>query len=174
MSPSPALLRSRSILRGFVALVSTAALGACGALPAAAAPVVASAGSGALRHAADAIMLLDAEAFEGLRTRADRPSGFDWTTDGCTLTPRGWERTFLRACHLHDFGYRNYGSIRGLRLGRDEPTRRWIDRRFRTEMLRVCARKRPGWRMHVGRQSCRAEASAMYLAVRGANWWGDS
>lgn len=142
----------------------TAAAGV-GLLVACAAPATAREPSS--RAVADRIMQLDTTAFAALRASPARPAAYDWTTDGCTLTPPRWALRFRPACWLHDFGYRNYG--RGLTLGRDERTRRWIDGRFRTEMLRLCAARPPG---RYARSLCRVEASTMHLIVRGANYWG--
>lgn len=142
----------------------TAAAGVC-LLAACASPATAQ--EQPSRAEADRIMRLDGAAYTAVRASPTRPRAYDWTTDGCTLTPRPWALSFRPACRLHDFGYRNYG--RGLRLGRDERTRRWIDGRFRTEMLRLCA-ARPARRY--ARSLCRIEASTMYLVVRGANYWG--
>jgi hypothetical protein len=65
---------------------------------------------------------------------------FDWSSDGCSV-PFGFAAAsarFAPACRLHDFGYRNFGG-RGRGLRPTEATRRWIDERFLTEMLRLCA-----------------------------------
>lgn len=64
---------------------------------------------------------------------------FNWSADGCSNPPGtdlDFKDDFTPACILHDFGYRNFG--RGLKLGRNEDTRGWIDDRFLSEMRRIC------------------------------------
>jgi Prokaryotic phospholipase A2 len=62
------------------------------------------------REEADKIMRLNYKAFAKLRESPMRPKGYRWDTDGCT--PDWAPKYFTRACYLHDFGYRNYGSAR--------------------------------------------------------------
>jgi len=104
---------------------------------------------------------------------ANRPTPFNWGTDGCSIPPQvplspavkySLENLFRGPCKQHDFGYRNYG--RGLKLGRDEGTRDWIDGRLLTEMRRVCARSFPSWWQAANKAACRGEANAFYVAVR--------
>ncbi|GAA2183486.1 phospholipase A2 [Micromonospora lupini] len=95
---------------------------------------------------------------------------FDWTSDSCSPpTPPSWGRLFDPACQLHDFGYRNFGK--GLTLGRDENTRRWIDDRFVAEMKGICNYRFSDWTQYANLQACFKEADAMYTAVRLANNW---
>ncbi|HEY0636998.1 MAG TPA: phospholipase [Pseudonocardiaceae bacterium] len=88
-------------------------------------------------------------------TRAARPysSQLDWSSDGCSFSPDepfGWE--FIRACHRHDFGYRNYK-----RQGRfNETTRLSIDNKFRSDMYGICG---TNW-------FCKRAADTYYYAVR--------
>lgn len=94
---------------------------------------------------------------------------FDWSTDGCSRTPSSWASLFDPACQEHDFGYRNFGK--GLTLGRNEPTRAWIDDRFHTEMKSICNYKFSNWTQYANLQACFTEADVMYAAVRLANSW---
>lgn len=107
------------------------------------------------------LVAIDYHAF--LLVKAKAPPPFDWSTDGCTKTPRAWALTFSEPCEQHDFGYRNLG--RGLRLQRTEDTRLWVDRRLLTETRRVCAERRRGAR----RTLCDGRARAIYAAVRWFN-----
>lgn len=95
---------------------------------------------------------------------------FDWTTDSCSPpTPASWRNLFDPACQLHDFGYRNFGK--GLTLGRNETTRRWIDDRFVVEMKGICNYRFSDWTQYANLQACFKEADAMYAAVRTASDW---
>ncbi|MFB9415918.1 phospholipase [Dactylosporangium matsuzakiense] len=95
---------------------------------------------------------------------------FDWTTDSCSPpTPASWRNLFDPACQLHDFGYRNFGK--GLTLGRNETTRRWIDDRFVAEMKGICNYRFSDWTQYANLQACFKEADAMYAAVRIASDW---
>ena len=105
--------------------------------------------------------------FEGARCRKEghtygtpvtecrKPSpfnGFDWTDDGCSGADAIWgaarpvsllyRNLFNQACQQHDFGYRNSGS--GLKLARNESSRRQIDERFLGEMRHTCWTVTPG------------------------------
>lgn len=94
---------------------------------------------------------------------------FNWVDDGCSPSwAPAWlyRNLFEEQCKQHDFGYRNFGS--GLALGRNEDTRAWIDRRFRTEMRRRCA-KFDGVKAANG-VKCRSDADVVYDAVRGTPW----
>lgn len=66
------------------------------------------------------------------------PPPYEWSADGCSLYVSEYqvEYYFHNACLRHDFGYRNYGN--GLRLGRDEDTKAWIDNIFRQDMIASC------------------------------------
>ncbi len=87
--------------------------------------------------------------------RADRPyqGQLDWSSDACSWSPDkplGYD--FTRACHRHDFGYRNYK-----RQGRfSEPNRKRIDDNFYDDMKTICA----------GRWACNGAAWTYYQAVR--------
>ena len=112
----------------------------------------------------DAIMRMDYKTFiEYKGIRAPRP--FDWSADGCSFpTPRSLRHLFSQPCQQHDFGYRNYG--RGLRLGRNENTRGWIDGRLLTESRRLCDRSFPRWYQKANKATCRNQAYAMWVALR--------
>jgi phospholipase A2-like protein len=95
---------------------------------------------------------------------------FDWDTDGCSgPTPGSLRKLFYPACQQHDFGYRNYGK--GLTLGRDENTRRWIDDRFRAEMKSICNYRFSDWTQYANLQACFKEADGMYAVVRNLSDW---
>lgn len=94
---------------------------------------------------------------------------FDWDTDSCSWTPSSWKKLFDPACQQHDFGYRNFGK--GLTLGRDESTRKWIDDRFETEMKAICNYKFSDWTQYANLQACFKEADAMHGAVRLISNW---
>jgi hypothetical protein len=89
------------------------------------------------------------------RARAQRPHArqLDWSSDGCTNAPDNpLGFNLVRACHRHDFGYRNYE-----RQGRFSPAARLrIDNRFRADMYEVCD----------GRWACNRFADVYYAAVR--------
>lgn len=94
---------------------------------------------------------------------ARRPSGFDWSSDGCStpfpvgLGDTGRSYDFRAACRRHDFGYRN-----APRLSRwNEAERLRIDRRFLADMRADCS-PRP-WTQ---RATCLGWASVYYRAVR--------
>ena len=78
---------------------------------------------------------------------ARRGEAFDWSTDGCSHTPAVLAARFAGPCRQHDFAYRNLG--RGLRLGSDETTRRWVDARFLEELRRRCAEGFRGLRLRL-------------------------
>lgn len=96
---------------------------------------------------------------------------FDWENDGCSVPVSSWKALFYPACQQHDFGYRNFGK--GLLLGRDEGTRRWIDDRFRVEMKAICNYKFSDWLQYANLQACFKEADIMYAGVRLLNDWSD-
>ena len=79
------------------------------------------------------------------REAQQRRSPFDWSTDGCSRTPRALARRFAGPCRQHDFAYRNLG--RGLRLDASDATRRWVDDRFLDELRRRCAELFARWRL---------------------------
>jgi hypothetical protein len=128
-------------------------------------------------------------ASKGCRTDQPKPfscrkpspyHAFDWTDDGCS--GRSWpfvgplsnvyRNLFNKPCQLHDFGYRNYGN--GLTLGRDEETRRWIDARFKIEMVRVCSNTFIRWWQKLNWLACRAEAGVVWAAVRNGDDWSNT
>jgi hypothetical protein len=112
-----------------------------------------------LRARANSIMRMSARRFLS-HEKAVHTWPFDWKDNGCSgPTPSNWKRLFYRACAQHDFGYRNYGQY--LNLGRDEATRKWIDDRFRRELLRVCRDDEKYLKNH-----CIAAAHVMWGAVR--------
>lgn len=130
------------------------------------------------RSQADSVMNRSYDSFVRFKsnTRA-RPSRFDWSDDGCS-GPWGisnaYRNLFNKPCQLHDFGYRNYGRVdadgRGrprLHLGRDEPTRSWIDDRFRTEMVRVCTNTFTRWWQKANKAACVVQSRIVWAAVRG-------
>ena len=120
------------------------------------------------RVRADRFMNMTYTAFAA--ASVNRPTPFNWSTDGCNApTPVSIQRLFRLPCQQHDFGYRNYGT--GLRLGRNEGTRAWIDGRMLTEMRRLCQTSFPAWWQEANERACRVEADTMWVAVR---HWGRS
>jgi Prokaryotic phospholipase A2 len=92
-------------------------------------------------------------AFQTARAKRPHARQLDWSSDGCSHAPDNpFGFNLVRACHRHDFGYRNYK-----RQGRfTEAARLRIDNRFRSDMYVVCA----------GRWACNRFADAYYAAVR--------
>lgn len=87
--------------------------------------------------------------------RAQRPYGsqLDWSSDGCSNSPDNpFGFNFVKACHRHDFGYRNYK--RQSRF--TETTRLSIDNRFKSDLYEICA----------GNWACNRTADVYYTAVR--------
>lgn len=115
------------------------------------------------RAEADRIMKMDYKEFATLRTSGDRPSGYRWDTDGCT--PDWAPKYFTRACHLHDFGYRNYGSARknAPHLSPTQKTKNWIDKRFYTEMYNICRNEAD---TSAGQARCKKKAEKLYAHVQ--------
>jgi hypothetical protein len=115
------------------------------------------------RKAADRIMHLDYKQFAALRSSPARPEGYRWDTDGCT--PDWSPKYFTRACYLHDFGYRNYGSARkqAPHLGPTQATKDWIDKRFHEEMYNICNDEA---RTDKGRGACKYKADKLYVHVK--------
>lgn len=98
-------------------------------------------------------------AFEHART-AKKPSCFNWTSDGCTMSPdKPSGFNFLPACHRHDFGD-TYLTSRGewTQANKDR-----VDDRFRDDMLDVCE----GYE-GFAKESCRGWAG-LYRDTTG--WW---
>jgi hypothetical protein len=117
-----------------------------------------------LRAQADEIMKKDYNSFVEYK-RAVHPAPFNWSDDGCSgpfLIRPVYRSLFNRPCQQHDFGYRNYGG--GLRLGRNENARAWIDGRFLSEMRRLCTSKWGVLNPH--RHTCLAQAGAVWTGVR--------
>ncbi|MEV3987382.1 phospholipase A2 [Streptomyces sp. NPDC049837] len=113
-----------------------------------------------VREQADRIMNLTYREF----ARTPRVEPFNWSTDGCSV-PTGYapySEVFRPACVQHDFGYRNYGANHELRLSPTRETKNWIDRRFRTEMERVC---QDTYLTPLRHLNCVNAAQAYYLAV---------
>lgn len=87
--------------------------------------------------------------------RGDRPyaAQLDWSSDACSWSPdRPLGYDFTRACHRHDFGYRNYKRQNRF----SESARKRIDDNFYTDMKTICA----------GRWACNSAAWTYYKAVR--------
>lgn len=73
-----------------------------------------------------------------LARRAQSPSCFNWTSDGCTKSPDkpgGFD--FLPACHRHDFGD-IYLKTRGEWIPENKLK---VDDMFREDMFSVCEKK---------------------------------
>ncbi|WP_106176987.1 phospholipase [Prauserella shujinwangii] len=91
--------------------------------------------------------------FAQLRTTTPYDDVLDWSSDACSWSPDkplGYD--FTRACHRHDFGYRNYKD-----QGRfTEANRKRIDDNFYSDMKTICA----------GRWQCDSAAWTYYQAVR--------
>jgi len=133
-----------------------------------------------LRDDADEIMNKTYVDFLKVKDRKpEPPAPFDWDDNGCSGIPKlreVYRKVFDQPCQQHDFGYRNYGN--GLQLGRRGSTRLWIDRRFLTEMRRLCDTRWAGTsaRRRAGRVACRGSARFMYDRVRefgGFAFYGD-
>jgi hypothetical protein len=95
-------------------------------------------------------------SLNGFQTvRAQQPYGgqLDWSSDGCSNSPDNpFGFNFVKACHRHDFGYRNYK--RQSRF--TETTRLSIDNRFKSDLYTICA----------GNWACNRTADVYYTAVR--------
>jgi len=126
---------------------------------------VASAAPTTKRAQADAYMNMSYTAFIAAKSSRQRLP-FNWTSDGCTNMPSSLASMFNRPCQQHDFGYRNYGSRFGYRLGRDEGTRHWIDNRFLHEMQRLCVQRFSRAYQGANKATCLAQAGAVFAAVR--------
>jgi hypothetical protein len=87
--------------------------------------------------------------------RGEQPNGdvLDWSSDGCSNSPDNpFGFNLVKACHRHDFGYRNYRN-----QGRfTEANRLTIDNLFRDDMYEVCD----------GNWACNRFADTYYWAVR--------
>jgi hypothetical protein len=115
------------------------------------------------REQADKIVQLNYKQFATLRASAKRPTGYRWDSDGCT--PDWAPRYFTRACYLHDFGYRNYGSARKYapHLSPTQQTKDWIDQRFYQEMVNICNDEA---KTDKGRATCKQKAVELYNHVK--------
>jgi hypothetical protein len=92
-------------------------------------------------------------AFQTLRAQQPYADQLNWTSDGCSAAPDNpFGFDFVRACHRHDFGYRNYK--RQSRF--TEANRHTIDDRFKTDMYSICN----------GNWACNRFADIYYAAVR--------
>lgn len=167
----------RAVMRGLIARIALVlALGCAGIASSALWASTASASvprRAQLRTEAIAIMRQTYAQFMVMK-KYDRYGPFDWSSDGCSWTPN-WKgfnlaAIFDAACEEHDFGYRNFGK--GLRLGRNERRRAWIDNRFHTEMDRICNDKWGAWWQWFNRKACLGEAKVMYEVVHKVNYWG--
>ncbi|MGX7825023.1 phospholipase [Actinokineospora sp. 24-640] len=139
----------RSAVRGVVASIATATVVVLGAGTASAdlSPTQ-------LRSTTDSY-LFSQSLSQFTSTRAARPysSQLDWSTDGCSNSPDNpFGFNFVRACHRHDFGYRNYK--RQSRF--TESTRLTIDNKFKSDLYTICG---TNW-------SCKRTADVYYSAVR--------
>ncbi len=91
--------------------------------------------------------------FQTVRAQQPYASQLDWSSDGCSNSPDnplGWN--FVKACHRHDFGYRNYK--RQARF--TESTRLSIDNNFKDDLYEICN----------GNWACNRTADVYYAAVR--------
>ncbi|MGH8565350.1 MAG: phospholipase A2 [Gammaproteobacteria bacterium] len=78
----------------------------------------------------------------------------------------GWApKDFTKACYLHDFGYRNYGSARknAPHLSPTQQTKDWIDKRFYQEMYNICNDEA---KTDKGRATCKQKADKLYDHVK--------
>ena len=121
-----------------------------------------------LRMAADGYMNLPLETF--LTTRSLRPPPFDWNSNGCRFgeITGPYRDSFGRACHRHDFGYRNYG-FGGLALETTEARRTRIDDRLRDDLNGICRSDHGG----LQETPCVAAAQVLYATARatGQSWF---
>ncbi|MFI7452770.1 phospholipase [Nonomuraea sp. NPDC049714] len=86
---------------------------------------------------------------------------WNWTTDYCSSSPdKPGGFNFELACWRHDFGYRNYKSLRSF----SSPNKERVDKAFLYDMERVCNRAY-GF-LEVQRATCRRIAKQYYNAVR--------
>ncbi|WP_199431887.1 phospholipase [Qaidamihabitans albus] len=99
--------------------------------------------------------LFDISLSEFADVRGGKPHAgtLDWSSDACSWSPdRPLGYDFTRACHRHDFGYRNYK--RQSRF--TETGRKALDDNFYRDMRAICA----------GRWQCDSAAWTYYRAVR--------
>ncbi len=80
--------------------------------------------------------------------RRQRPTPFDWSSDGCSKSPdqpMGFD--FTAACWRHDFGYRNFLHGLGLDPSRDRKVS--IDNQLAADLETIC-RRYTWWRKLCG------------------------
>jgi hypothetical protein len=97
------------------------------------------------------------DEFEAARNAQDPPT-LDWTSDGCSDSPDNpFGFDFLKACHRHDFGYRNYKK-----QGRFENGKASIDSNFKNDMYNQCATEGNSFEV----AACKGVADVYYEAVK--------
>ena len=91
--------------------------------------------------------------FQTIRGQRPHAAQLDWSSDGCSYSPDNpFGFDFVKACHRHDFGYRNYKK-----QSRFSSTNRLaIDKKFKADMYEVCG----------GNWACKRVADLYYAAVR--------
>jgi hypothetical protein len=100
---------------------------------------------------------LDLNEFQSKRD-SKSPSCCDWTTDGCSKAPDKFrDFSFTRACHRHDFGYRN--SKKQKRF--TEALRKKIDDQFKKDLYGLCDKAPKG-----AVKGCKTLADTYYAGVR--------
>ena len=92
-------------------------------------------------------------SFQTARSQQPYAGQLDWSSDGCSNSPDNpFGFNFVRACHRHDFGYRNYKK-----QGRfTETTRLTLDNKFKNDLYTICN----------GNWACNRTADVYYSAVR--------
>ena len=91
--------------------------------------------------------------FQTVRAQQPYADQLDWSSDGCSSSPDNpFGFDFVKACHRHDFSYRNYK--RQARF--NETTRLTIDNKFKSDLYEICA----------GNWACNRTADVYYAAVR--------
>lgn len=126
-------------------------------------PATAPAEAATVKQRAVSIMNLTYKKF----AQAPREKPFEWSTDGCSSPI--YDRDMIPACVQHDFGYRNFGNHYALKLEVTRARKDWIDKRFQTEMHRICDHKYT--RGSSNHDVCGRNADIMYTAVQ---LFGDS
>jgi Prokaryotic phospholipase A2 len=102
----------------------------------------------------------------------------NWSTDGCS----GYSRAFplsrflkglldvvwFRACVQHDFGYRNYKDVLGIKNMKTQAAgyKRFTDQRFLDGMNWTCDRTFPSWNQKHLKIACRYAAVKVYRFVQ--------
>jgi hypothetical protein len=78
--------------------------------------------------------------FQSLRTSQNRPTQYDWCSDGCTDSPDDWtspsgqDVPLWPACSQHDFAYRNFGKFRYL----NQTLKNAIDSNLKAQLEIIC------------------------------------